>query len=747
MSTKALFRAFESGHGYQFQLWVSDGTAGGTYALSNVAYSPQYITAIGNGKAVFSANSSGSGTELWVTNGTAAGTYQLDDINPGSASSNPTHMTSLGNGEVLFAATEPTDGLELWITDGTSAGTHLLKDIRPGPFGGISPNPYFAELSPGKAVFRASDPSHGIELWVTDGTTPGTYVIDISPGHYNSFASNMTAIGNGTALFKAYKYGSSQGYELWTTNGTAAGTHLVKDIVPGPGNANISDIVSLGDGKGVFSADVSANVVPGGTGTELWVSNGTAAGTYGIDIYPGAAGSFPTDITAFGNGKALFAAESDSAHGTELWITDGTAAGTHMVADVNPGTGSSNPRYITSLGNGKALFSANDGTHGTELWVTDGTALGTNLVKDIYFGSGSSTPYDITSLGNGTAMFRATDGNPHGAELWISDGTAAGTHLVDDIIPGPNTSDLGLITELAPCYCPGTLIRTARGDKRVEKLKIGDKVITMSGAARPIKWIGRRGYSGRFIQSSKDILPVCIKAGALDDDVPKRDLWISPHHAMFLDGVLIEAKDLVNGISIVQAEHVEKVEYFHIELDTHDVIIADGALSETYLDDDNRSMFHNAQDYFALYQDVAATVRYCAPRLEEGYEVEVARQRIALRAGLLRIADGERIGTLRGYVDEASARCISGWAQTIEHPEARVCVDIYARGRLIGRTLANAYREDLEQAGLGSGCHSFAFALSSGDVFAPSEIEVRRSADQALLKLSNTAKAAAAAAA
>ncbi len=236
----------------------------------------------------------------------------------------------------------------------------------------------------------------------------------------------------------------------------------------------------------------------------------------------------------------------------------------------------------------------------------------------------------------------------------------------------------------------------ARGEKRVEKLKVGDKVITVSGVARPIKWMGRRSYAGRFVMGRKDILPICIKAGALDDNLPKRDLWISPDHAMYLDGVLIEAKDLVNGVSIVQAERVAKVEYFHVELETHDVIIAEGALAESYIDDANRLLFHNARDYYALYQDAAAApAHYCAPRLEEGYEIEAARQHIALRAGLLRTADGERIGKLRGSIDSVRERCVSGWAQTADHPDAPVCLDIYADGKLIGQVLANRYRKEL----------------------------------------------------
>jgi large repetitive protein len=93
--------------------------------------------------------------------------------------------------------------------------------------------------------------------------------------------------------------------------------------------------------------------------------------------------------------------------------------------------------------------------------------------------------------------------------------------------------------DVAPCYCPGTLIGTEGGEVPVEQLSIGDEVLTASGVSRPIKWIGTRAYAGRFIMGRKDILPVCFKAGSLGDNMPKRDLWISPHHAMYLEGVLI----------------------------------------------------------------------------------------------------------------------------------------------------------------------------------------------------------------
>jgi len=302
------------------------------------------------------------------------------------------------------------------------------------------------------------------------------------------------------------------------------------------------------------------------------------------------------------------------------------------------------------------------------------------------------------------------------------------------------TAGTDIVENTTPCYCPGTLILAERGEVPVEKLEIGDLVMTRSGMLRPIKWIGRRGYSGRFVLGRKDILPVCIKADALGENMPRRDLWISPHHAMYFqgdfpaadaacrDGVLIEAKDLVNGATIVQAESIETIEYFHIELDTHDVIIAEGAMSESFIDDDSRGMFHNAQEFYVLYPDAAGNKHYCVPRLDTGYLVEAVRQAIAQRAGLL-LASATSPGAVRGSVDAIAADAIEGWAQNDNEPEAPVCLDIFIGGRCAGQALANRFREDLAAAGIGRGYHAFRFELPSGQRIGNAAVDVRRSLD------------------
>lgn len=184
----------------------------------------------------------------------------------------------------------------------------------------------------------------------------------------------------------------------------------------------------------------------------------------------------------------------------------------------------------------------------------------------------------------------------------------------------------------ATCYCRGTLIRTPKGEVPIEDLRIGDKVMTHWGAARPIRWVGKRSYNARFAAGNRDVMPVRIKAGALADGVPRRDLFVSPSHAMFLDGVLIPAFALINGNSIVQIEPAGRIDYFHLELDSHDVIVAEGTLSESFVDNDSRDAFHNAAEYYRLYPGaIRRPAEYCAPIVDDGEALETVRRRIAAR--------------------------------------------------------------------------------------------------------------------
>ena len=184
-----------------------------------------------------------------------------------------------------------------------------------------------------------------------------------------------------------------------------------------------------------------------------------------------------------------------------------------------------------------------------------------------------------------------------------------------------------------PCYCPGTLIMAEQGEIAVEHLSIGSRVVTASGSLEPIRWIGRRSYTPRFAAGDRDLWPVCITAGALADGVPRRDLWVSPLHAMYLDGVLIPAGQLVNGTTIVQSVPNGPLHYIHIELAEHNVIWAEGAAAETFIDDMGRGMFHNGAEYRVLYGDEPSCApAYYASRLDQGHQVEAVRRRIAQRS-------------------------------------------------------------------------------------------------------------------
>jgi ELWxxDGT repeat protein len=248
-----------------------------------------------------------------------------------------------------------------------------------------------------------------------------TLVADIFPGAAGSYPQGLVGL-NGNIYFVASDGPTS---DLWKSDGTAAGTVKVKQFTLDGAGGALPDLVNV-CGRLYFSASNQ------GSFQGLWTSDGTAAGTRVLkELYS------QSGIQA--DGKLFFVA-SDELRGSELWKSNGTAAGTVLVKDIYSGTtysgnpNSSQPRYLTDH-QGKVFFSAYDGLHGNELWMTDGTAVGTVLVKDIAPTTEtytySSNPHQFTSV-NGILFFTATTPDL-GEELWKTDGTAAGTVLVKDI--------------------------------------------------------------------------------------------------------------------------------------------------------------------------------------------------------------------------------------------------------------------------------------------------------------------------
>ncbi|TXI10037.1 MAG: hypothetical protein E6Q76_04725 [Rhizobium sp.] len=184
------------------------------------------------------------------------------------------------------------------------------------------------------------------------------------------------------------------------------------------------------------------------------------------------------------------------------------------------------------------------------------------------------------------------------------------------------------------CFLRGTLIRTPEGDIPVEELRVGDLVVTHKGVAE-IKWVGRRRIDPKAIDKPRDTLPVRIQSGAIAQNIPARDLYVSPDHCMFLEESLIPAKFLINGTSITQETTLVSFEYFHIELDQHSIVLAEGAQTETYLDLGGRLSFlePGVLRFGALAGAATRTWNdWCYPPVYAGKILEDARLSLEKRA-------------------------------------------------------------------------------------------------------------------
>ena len=193
------------------------------------------------------------------------------------------------------------------------------------------------------------------------------------------------------------------------------------------------------------------------------------------------------------------------------------------------------------------------------------------------------------------------------------------------------------------CFMADTLIRTPGGETPVQELKIGDLVLTRDGQTVPVRWIGRQTVASQFIDELHK--PVRVKAGALQDNVPCRDLLVSPAHALLVDDVLIQAGALVNDISVVRERDVpEMFMYYHVEVDDHSLILAENTPAETFVDNVDRANFDNWAEYLALYPEGKSVIEMPYPRAKAYRQVPRAtRERLVERAFAL---DSARVASV-----------------------------------------------------------------------------------------------------
>ena len=177
-----------------------------------------------------------------------------------------------------------------------------------------------------------------------------------------------------------------------------------------------------------------------------------------------------------------------------------------------------------------------------------------------------------------------------------------GTSVTDFNFPNPIDYSSRETDSFTACFAAGSIISTPEGPCAVESLRIGDKVCTASGGAVAVKWVGCQTL--RKWQHGAQMQPVRIRAGALGNGLPHSDLTVTADHGMILDNHVINASALVNGDTIdfvPMAELEDSFTVYHVETEDHDVILANGALAETFVDAATRSHFDNHQEYLDLY--------------------------------------------------------------------------------------------------------------------------------------------------
>jgi hypothetical protein len=395
--------------------------------------------------------------------------------------------------------------------------------------------------------------------------------------------------------------------------------------------------VTLGTAAGLAGDGTSATAIPSSNIGSIGVSGTTqdmyfmpaTSGTYYIDlsdIYPVTASenytvSVATTTADYTDNPTAPATVAVGGHvngtlknvGQHDWIAVTLTANQAYEVTV---TGLSQYGQVT-LGTATGL--AGDGTSATAIPSSNIGSIGVSgTTQDMYFMPATSGTYyiDLSDIYPVTASENYTVSVTTTTADYTDNPTAPGTVAVN-----------------APCYLKGTSIATEHGEILVENLRSGDIIQAHFAVQTPIIWIGHRRINCSRHPEPRKVWPVRVTTGAFGESLPRRDLYLSPDHAVFVDGVLIPIKHLINGTTINQVP-MDDVTYYHVELPQHDVILAEGLPAESYLDTGDLSNFANRDAPVALHANFSSRIweaMGCAPLVLTGALLETTRRRVNAR--------------------------------------------------------------------------------------------------------------------
>jgi Hint domain len=486
-----------------------------------------------------------------------------------------------------------------------------------------------------------SFPNSAADVALINATGPA-YTITFGPSE--SIASLTISSANATLAFAGIGGGAAGSNTLTTTSGvslTAGEIDLLNSgaVLTDNSTLGVSSGATIDIGTGsTITANSTTTVgglieVNGSLSTGHLILTGLVEATTGTGILNFSSITSTGGGTVEANGATLnMTHEINATSGVAFDVGDSASSVLESTGSINAGN------TITFLG-ALGEFDYNNAT-ATKLAVA-GLNVGTGPTNFIdMLGTGLTVTSGGTVVGGGSTDTVVLSNHTTLTLSGVTNGGA--TWFVKTASDGGSGTDVFLSSV---CYAASTRILTATGERMIESLLQGDVVLTLSNeelGAQPVKWIGRRRIDIAAHPRPEMVAPIRIQRGAIADNVPHSDLLVSPDHGILVDDKLICARQLINGTTIRQEANEASVEYFHVELDAHAILLAEGLPAESYLDTGNRNFFANSSGPLVLHPDLTDDADYttreaasCKPFVWDEGSVRPVWQRLAERAAVL----------------------------------------------------------------------------------------------------------------